>query len=81
MRVGVKVIKLYQRIWHPIYKGCEDRGITLVRCQLHPTCSEFALRAFGKYPFRHALMLTWKRLKKCSNIKKGLNIVKNNLYK
>ncbi len=38
------------------------KGVT---CLHYPTCSEYGLLAFAKYHFRHALFLTWNRVRDC----------------
>ncbi|MDY0296011.1 MAG: membrane protein insertion efficiency factor YidD [Acidobacteriota bacterium] len=65
MKFGVILVRTYQRVWHPLYQGCADRGVVLVRCALQPTCSEFALRAFARFSFFRALRLVWARLLRC----------------
>jgi len=65
MKVGVILVKTYQHIWHPLYQGCADRGVVLAKCALRPTCSQFALRAFERFLFFHALRLVLARLLRC----------------
>jgi putative component of membrane protein insertase Oxa1/YidC/SpoIIIJ protein YidD len=64
-KISIILIRTYQFIWHPIYKGANARGVVLVHCRLHPTCSEYAIEAFQKHSFLQALRLTWQRLHQC----------------
>lgn len=55
-RIIIKFIRLYQKVWHPIYKGISDRNeLNYKICNFNPTCSEYALIAFKKFNFRVAI--------------------------
>jgi putative component of membrane protein insertase Oxa1/YidC/SpoIIIJ protein YidD len=64
-------IRAYQFIWHPIYRGAEDRGVTLVHCNLRPTCSEYAIQVFKTHSFIHAFKLSWERLLLCHQLEEA----------
>jgi putative membrane protein insertion efficiency factor len=49
-------IRLYQRLLSPLLPAA---------CRFHPTCSQYALDAFSRYPLRRAFWLTLRRLGRC----------------
>ena len=55
-KIIIFFIRTYQLIISPIFPSC---------CRFTPTCSEYGLIAFKKYPFIKASKLTLKRLIKC----------------
>ncbi len=55
-KVFIGIIKFYKKFISP----CIGR-----HCRFYPTCSEYSLQAFQKYPFYKAIYLTLKRLLKC----------------
>ena len=54
------LIRFYQLaispVFTPLIGGC---------CRFEPTCSQYGMIAFQRYPFFKALKLTAKRLAKC----------------
>jgi hypothetical protein len=50
------IIKAYRLIVSPLIGA---------RCRFYPSCSAYAHQAFETYPWRHALMLSLKRLARC----------------
>lgn len=41
------------------------------KCRYHPTCSQYALQAFGQYRFSTALLLTLWRILRCNPFSAG----------
>ena len=41
------------------------------RCKYDPSCSQYALEAFGKYGFLRGLILTVWRILRCNPLSKG----------
>jgi putative component of membrane protein insertase Oxa1/YidC/SpoIIIJ protein YidD len=65
-RMLVLLVRLYQIIWHPIYAGAAKRGVVLVRCNLDPSCSDYALYVLrSNVPLNKAIGLIWNRLANC----------------
>lgn len=58
-QIAVGLIKLYRFIISPALAGLG------VRCRFHPSCSEYALDAFGIYPATRAFKIAVLRLLKC----------------
>ena len=52
----VVLIKGYQVVLSPLFGN---------RCRFHPTCSEYAMQAFQKFPIYQALWYSIKRILKC----------------
>lgn len=50
------LIKLYQLCFRPFVGPC---------CRFYPSCSDYALEAYDKYPWWKATYLMVKRLLKC----------------
>jgi putative membrane protein insertion efficiency factor len=55
-RLMILLIKLYQGMLSPLLPNA---------CRYNPTCSQYGVEAFQKYPFFKALMLTVKRIGRC----------------
>ncbi|MBF88533.1 MAG: membrane protein insertion efficiency factor YidD [Candidatus Marinimicrobia bacterium] len=55
--IFVSTIRLYQRYISPFF---------LPRCRFHPTCSEYALKAFKRFSPIKAFILSLKRIIKCN---------------
>ena len=53
---ALMLLKFYQACISPMFPGC---------CRFRPTCSEYAVECFTKYPVHKAFVLTLKRLSKC----------------
>ena len=49
-------IRAYQHLISPLLPAA---------CRFHPTCSQYALDAFSRYPVGRALWLTLRRLARC----------------
>lgn len=61
-------VKLYRAVWHPIYAGAAQRGVVLVRCNLEPSCSNYALYVLrDNISLKSAITLIWRRLIECHN--------------
>jgi len=58
-------IRFYQFFFSPILYGLG------VRCRFFPSCSEYAIQVFEKKSFSSALLLTLKRLARCSPLSSG----------
>ena len=54
-------IRFYQVALSPLLSTLIGGG----NCRFEPTCSQYGLIAFQRYPFMKALKLTAKRLSKC----------------
>jgi uncharacterized protein len=67
----IKLVHLYRYIWHPIFKGINDRGSKRKICIFEPTCSEYAIQAFEKYSFFTALKKSLNRLSRCKEGNNG----------
>lgn len=65
MKFVVFLIKTYQFIWHPIKNGFADAGIVLNKCYFSPSCSNYAIMALQKYPFKKAVKAIGNRLIRC----------------
>lgn len=59
------IIKLYQLFLSPVarFLGAE--------CRFYPSCSEYAMEAFGSLPWWRAVRLTIGRLAKCGPWNEG----------
>lgn len=57
-KVFVFIINLYQAILSPLMGSA--------KCRYTPTCSEYAVQAFKKYPAPKAFWLSLKRLLSCA---------------
>lgn len=55
-RFMILLIKLYQGMLSPLLPNA---------CRYNPTCSQYGVEAFQKYPFFKALKLTVKRIGRC----------------
>lgn len=55
-RIMIFIIKLYQGMLSPLLPNA---------CRYNPTCSQYGVEAFQKYPFFKALKLTVKRIGQC----------------
>ena len=55
------LIRFYQIALSPLLSALLGGG----NCRFEPTCSQYGLIAFRRYPFMKALKLTAKRLSKC----------------
>jgi putative membrane protein insertion efficiency factor len=55
-RLMILLIKLYQGMLSPLLPNA---------CRYNPTCSQYGVEAFQKYPFFKALKLTVKRIGRC----------------
>lgn len=62
-RLAKALIRFYRRFISPILGGG--------KCRFTPTCSEYALEAFEKYPFVIALSKTFWRILRCNPFSKG----------
>ncbi|MER3447182.1 MAG: membrane protein insertion efficiency factor YidD [Candidatus Dadabacteria bacterium] len=45
--------------------------ILLPSCRFHPSCSEYAIEAFGRYGFLRGLWLSLKRISRCHPLNPG----------
>ncbi|RVU24974.1 membrane protein insertion efficiency factor YidD [Sandaracinomonas limnophila] len=54
--LALGLIRLYQLFLSPFLPNS---------CRFNPTCSEYGVQAFQKYPFFKALKLTLKRISRC----------------
>ena len=59
-KVACILIRFYQLAISPLLTALFGR-----QCRFEPTCSQYGLIAFKKYPFLKALKLTATRLSKC----------------
>ncbi|MCL9980464.1 MAG: membrane protein insertion efficiency factor YidD [Bacteroidia bacterium] len=55
-RLAIWLIKFYQAALSPYLPNS---------CRYTPTCSQYGVEAFKKYPFFKALKLTFKRISSC----------------
>ena len=55
-KLFILIIKFYRKMISPYLPPT---------CRFKPTCSEYSLQAFSKYPFFKALWLSSKRILKC----------------
>lgn len=55
-----KLLAVYKFIFSPIVQALGGR------CRFYPSCSEYAVEAFEKYPPTKAIRLTVSRLFRCS---------------
>ncbi|OGD96473.1 membrane protein insertion efficiency factor YidD [Candidatus Curtissbacteria bacterium RIFCSPHIGHO2_12_FULL_38_9b] len=53
------IVKFVFVIYHKIFKS------PVATCRYRPTCSEYALEAYGKYGFLKGSLLTVRRLVSC----------------
>ena len=58
-RIAILAIWAYQKTFSPILY------LLGVRCRFYPTCSAYAIFAFGENGFRRGLSLTYRRLRRC----------------
>ncbi|MBL7107778.1 MAG: membrane protein insertion efficiency factor YidD [Candidatus Cloacimonetes bacterium] len=63
----ISLIKIYQNIWHPIYRGLYESKLKLRGCIFTPTCSEYSIEALKKYKFFDAIKKIKNRLRKCKS--------------
>ncbi|MFZ5628873.1 MAG: membrane protein insertion efficiency factor YidD [Spirochaetota bacterium] len=61
-RFLVFLIRFYQYTFSAILGG---------QCRFHPTCSQYAVEAFGKLPLHRAFYLTLWRILRCQPFAKG----------
>jgi putative membrane protein insertion efficiency factor len=55
----ISILRLYRRFLSPV-------AVALgAQCRFYPTCSEYAVEAFERFPWRRAAYLSTKRLLKC----------------
>lgn len=54
--IFISIIRFYQQLISPFF---------IPSCRFDPSCSEYALKAFKKFPAARALLLTLKRIAKC----------------
>ncbi|AWK14961.1 membrane protein insertion efficiency factor YidD [Candidatus Fukatsuia symbiotica] len=61
-RALIGLIRGYQRVVSPLFGP---------RCRFHPTCSDYALEALGKFGVIKGSWLTLKRVLKCHPLNSG----------
>lgn len=64
-RLAISSILIYRQIRSPILAGARDRGFQGKICRFEPSCTEYALQAFARFPFLVALKMTISRLCRC----------------
>ena len=55
----IAILKVYRAVLSPM------AGALGARCRFHPTCSEYAIEAFGRLPTSRAFILTVRRILRC----------------
>ena len=61
-KVAIAIIKFYRKYISPLFPPT---------CRFIPTCSEYALQAYGKYGFFKATGLVIWRILRCNPLCKG----------
>ncbi|MDO4594411.1 MAG: membrane protein insertion efficiency factor YidD [Tissierellia bacterium] len=62
-KIFIKLIQIYRLVISP--------HLGYGKCKYVPTCSQYALEAFKKYPFFKALALSVRRILRCNPFSKG----------
>lgn len=62
-KIFIKMIRFYQRFISP--------QLGYSKCKYYPTCSQYALEAFGKYGFIKAFSMSLWRILRCNPFSKG----------
>lgn len=62
-RIFIFFIEFYRKYISPI--------LGYGKCKYTPTCSEYSIEAFRKYPFPKALVLSIWRILRCNPFSKG----------
>ncbi|MDO5755212.1 MAG: membrane protein insertion efficiency factor YidD [Tissierellia bacterium] len=62
-KIAILLIRAYQKFISPLM----GEG----KCKFVPTCSEYAMEAFQKYPFFKALRLSIGRILRCNPFNDG----------
>ncbi len=60
--VACGLIRFYQSSLSPLFPSC---------CRFSPTCSQYALEAFGKYGFLQAMWKSIWRILRCNPFSQG----------
>jgi len=60
-RIAIIIIKIWQKLFSPMYKTC----------RFYPSCSEYSKRAFLKYNFFKATILSIYRILRCNPFNPG----------
>jgi putative membrane protein insertion efficiency factor len=55
----ISILKTYRALFSPV------AGALGARCRFHPTCSEYAIEAFERFPISRAFILTARRILRC----------------
>ncbi|MCB2212171.1 membrane protein insertion efficiency factor YidD [bacterium] len=63
--IALASIHAYRAVWHRIHRCLDWAGIRFRVCHYDPSCSQYALDAFERYPARKAFILTWFRVWRC----------------
>lgn len=63
--ICIRLVRLHQAFWRPIYRGMADRGVDIAVCRFQPTCSNYAIDALKKYPLSLACRKIFMRLLRC----------------
>jgi len=61
-KIFIALIRFYQYLISPLFPPS---------CRFYPTCSEYGIQAFRKYPFYRAFWLTAWRVLRCNPFNKG----------
>ncbi len=62
-KIFILLIKGYQKLISP--------WLGSGKCRFTPTCSEYAMEAFHKYPFYRAFFMSVWRILRCNPLSKG----------
>jgi len=65
--VAVVLIRGYRRLLAPLF----GTATGVPRCKYHPSCSAYALEAYGEFGFLRATVLTGWRLLRCNPWSRG----------
>ena len=75
-KLEIALVKTYQIISHPVYKGLKKVHLNLFECRHTPNCSEYAIEALRKYGAVKGTKMAMQRIKKCNpNFPGGYNPV------
>ena len=61
-RAALGLVVFYRRVISPLKKPC---------CRFHPTCSQYALEAIGRFGFIRGTLLTLWRILRCNPFCEG----------